>query len=62
MPSRTFVLHVDPVGHSTIEDVRTGRRVVLECLSEAADQITRWLDEPPNGGGSNGIAGEDASV
>ena len=67
MPSRTFVLHVDPLGHSTVEDVRTGRRVALTCLTDLAGQITSWLEEGGRGRASNGdasrrVSGEDADV
>ena len=62
MPSRTFVLHVDPLGHSTVEDVRTGRRVALTCLTEVADQITRWLEESLSRRSSNGVAGDDPEM
>jgi len=49
---RTFVISVrDQDGPATVEEVRTGRKVRLSSLRDAAHQIEGWLHEAkPQGG------------
>ena len=54
-PLKTFVISLrDQDGPTTIEEVRTGRKVRLGSLRETAGQIERWLREGRPGASDRG--------